>query len=151
MEKLFFYLILEMINYSIMPYEIFVLKFSFRQSIICRLFASLTDIFVVYFFLSTNNIWSVSQEKIRSIDHILAGIKLASQSPIVYIIKIVFVNQIIIKRLQKWHVKIEIINWPKIGKAMLSMLIICFIGGTTYSIFRAEILLFLKELLAKLS
>lgn len=149
MEKVVFYIILEIVNYAILPYEVFVLKFSFRQSLVCRLFTSLTDIIIVFFFLGTDAVWSIEKEDKNIVDHVLAGIKLASQSPIIYALKIIIVNQLIIRGLQKLTLKIDIISWPKIGQAMISATILCFVSGVLYSIFRGEMILFLKELIAR--
>ncbi|PKM91491.1 hypothetical protein CVU82_02750 [Candidatus Falkowbacteria bacterium HGW-Falkowbacteria-1] len=144
-ERIVFYIMLELVNFLILPYEVLVLKFSFKQSLICRLFTSLTDIVIVFFFLSTDGVWSSKEIDRNIVDHFLAGVKLASQSPVIYIAKIIFVNNVVIRGLQKLNLKISLITWPNIGKAMISAITFCFVSGALYSIFREEILEFLKN------
>lgn len=147
MEKIVFFLLLEIINWSIMPYEIFVLKFTFRQSLICRLFTVATDILFLFYFLDIDVIWA-SKTSYEGFEHIFAGIKMVPASVIFLFAKLLFVNQIIIRILQRIKVKISLISWSKIGWSILSSVALNLIAGTIYSVFRIEFITFLKEFIA---
>ena len=149
MEKIAFFILLEAINWSIMPYEIFVLKFSFRQSLICRLLTVATDIIFLFYFLQTDVIWA-PKSSYEGFYHIFAGIKMVPASVSFLFVKLLFVNQVIIKNLQKLGWRISIISWKKIGLSIVSSVALNLIAGTLYSIFRLELLACLKQLLAAL-
>lgn len=147
MEKILFFLLLEVINWSIMPYEIFVLKFSFRQSLVCRLLTVVSDIIFLFYFLELDVIWT-SQSSYEGFKHIYAGIKMAPASVLFLFVKLLFVNQVIIRLLQKVKLKISLITWKKIGLSIISSVALNLIAGTVYSIFRVELLDCLKQLIA---
>ncbi len=147
MEKIIFFLLLEVINWSIMPYEIFVLKFSFKQSLVCRLLTVITDIIFLFYFLDLDVIWT-AKSSYEGFEHIFAGIKMVPASVLFLFVKLLFVNQVIIRFLQKLKIKISIISWGKIGLSILSSIALNLIAGTIYSIFRVELLSFLKTLIA---
>jgi len=147
MEKIVFFLLLEVINWSIMPYEIFVLKFSFRQSLVCRLLTVVTDVIFLFYFLQIDVIWT-SQSSYEGFEHIFAGIKMAPASVLFLFVKLLFVNQVIIRLLQKVKINISLITWKKIGLSIISSVALNLIAGTIYSIFRVELLDCLKQLIA---
>jgi hypothetical protein len=130
-----------------MPYEIFVLKFTFRQSLICRLLTVITDIIFLFYFLQSDIIWT-SKTSYEGFENVFAGIKMIPASIAFLFVKLLFVNQVIIKGLQKLQVKISLISWGKIGFSILSSVALNLIAGTLYSIFRAGLLACLKDLIA---
>jgi hypothetical protein len=139
-ERLLFYLAMEVINYLILPYEVYLIGFSFAQSLVCRVFASVTDLAVVIFFFNTKKIWDAEKTDKTALDHLLAGVKLLIQFPVIYVLKVIFVNMIAIPRLQKWGFQIEIISWDNIGTTLIFAVIFCLFFGALYSIFRDRML-----------
>lgn len=139
-ERLLFYVVMEIINYAILPYEVYLVGFSFEQSLICRLFASLTDLVVVIFFFNTKSIWDPEKENKTIKDHLLAGVKLLVQFPIIYILKVMFVNSVAIPKLQNLGFEIERISWSNIGVTIVMSVLFCLAMGVLYSVFRERIL-----------
>ncbi len=138
-ERLLFYLALEVINYLILPYEVYLIGFSFAQSLVCRIFASITDLVVVIFFFNTKKIWDAEKPNKTAVDHLLAGVKLLIQFPVIYVLKVVFVNTTAIPQLQEWGFKIEAISWNNIGTTLIFAVIFCLLFGALYSILRDRI------------
>ncbi len=143
-EKLLFYLLVEVLNYAALPYEVYIIGFSFEQSIICRIFASLTDLIVVFLFFGVKKVWDPNKENKTIVDHLLAGVKLLIQFPVMYFLKVLFVNLVVIPRLQNWGVEVMLITQKNITTAVVTTIIFCLTGGVLYSIFRKKILLVLK-------
>jgi len=150
-EILISYLFLELQNYATMPYEIFLIGFTFWQSFICRIFASITDLILLYYFFNTKVIWNPKKNNNSIKHHLLGGLKLAIQSPPVYALKIVFVNLFIIPFFQKLGSGIEIIKWNDVGLTLIISVIFCFVVGFLYSLFRKQILNFYKKIIKKIT
>ncbi|HPT08455.1 MAG TPA: hypothetical protein PLE28_02050 [bacterium] len=145
-EMLISYLFLELQNYATIPYEVFLIGFTFWQSFICRVFASFTDLILLYYFFDTKIIWNPKKNNNKFKNHLLSGLKLVVQSPPLYALKIVFVNLFIIPLFQKLGSNIEIIEWNNIGLTLIISILFCFTVGFFYSLFRKQILKFYKKI-----
>lgn len=138
-ERVIFYLMMEVFNYSILFYEVYIIGFSFEQSLVCRLFASITDLIVVIFFFNNKKIWDAEKENKTIKDHFLAGIKLLIQFPPIYILKVIFVNLLVVPKLQGLGLTIEKISWESIGTTITVASIFCLVAGIAYSVLQKKI------------
>ncbi|MFA4942396.1 MAG: hypothetical protein WC564_02045 [Patescibacteria group bacterium] len=139
-EKWSFYCLLQALNYIVLPYEVLVIGFSFEQSLICRLFGSLTDLIVIFFFFESKIIWDVKKEGKNILDHFMAGIKMLVQLIPIYILKILFVNFLVIPQLDSLGIAVTIISSENIKEAILISVVGSLLIGMVYSIFREKIL-----------
>jgi hypothetical protein len=141
-EKIIFYLMMEAANYATIFYEVYIIGLSWEQSLVCRLFASLTDLIVLIFFFNNKGVWKKiwdPQKKHRTFkSHLMAGVKLLVQFPVIYFIKVIFVNSLVIPELKSWGIEIELIGWNNLMIAVVLTVIFCLLFGTLFSFLREK-------------
>jgi hypothetical protein len=145
-ERLLTYLIMEIINYSLMIYEIYILGLSPAQSLVCRMFTSFTDLIMIFFFFNTKFLWNEKEKNNKLKNHLLAGVKMGIQFPFAYAIKIAVANKLFIPFLKKSGIDIDLIHESKIVITLSLAIIVCFIGGFLYSLYREKITIFFDKI-----
>lgn len=149
-EKVFTYIAMEIINYSLMIYEIFILGLTIEQSLVCRIFTSFTDLIILLLFFNTKFLWNEKAKNDKLKNHLLAGVKMGIQFPIAYAIKISTANRLLIPLLQKLGMDINVIHWSKIVISLLLAIAVCFLGGFLYSLYRQKINIFFNKIKIKI-
>jgi hypothetical protein len=149
-ERAFTYIAMEIINYSLMIYEIFLVGLTVEQSLVCRIFTSFTDLIMLFFFFNTKFIWNEKAENNKLKNHLLAGVKMGIQFPVVYVIKISTANTLFIPLLQKLGMNIDVIHWSKIVISLFLAITVCFLGGFLYSRYRRKIIMFFNKIRIKI-
>lgn len=81
---------------------------------------------MVFFFFGTKKIWDPNKVNKTIKDHLLAGVKLLIQFPFVYFLKILFVNLVVIPKLQSMGSEIETISQSNIITAIIVTVIFLF-------------------------
>ena len=145
-ERVCIYILMEIGNYSLMIYEVFILGLSVEQSLVCRIFTSFSDLLMVFLFFNVKFLWNEAEKNDKLKNHLKAGLKMGIQFPITYAIKVTIANTIFIPILQRLGMNIDVIHWTKIVISLSLAMTICFLGGFFYSLYRQKIIIFFNKI-----